>query len=138
LDQDCDVVTVHDGARPFVSPGLIDRCVDAARTEGAVVVGLRAKDTVKIVTDQGLVRATPARESLWQIQTPQAFQTEIIREAYRRGAEEQADATDDSMLVEQLGYPVRVLEGEETNIKITVPQDILIAEALLRGGRIPL
>jgi 2-C-methyl-D-erythritol 4-phosphate cytidylyltransferase len=136
--EDCDVVAVHDGARPFVSPGLIDRCVDAARTEGAVVVGLRVKDTVKIVTDQGLVRATPARQSLWQIQTPQAFQTEIIREAYRRAAEEQADATDDSMLVEKLGHPVRVLEGEETNIKITVPQDLLIAEALLRGGRIAL
>jgi 2-C-methyl-D-erythritol 4-phosphate cytidylyltransferase len=138
LEQDCDVVAVHDGARPFVSPGLIDRCVHAARTEGAVVVGLRAKDTVKIVTDQGLVRTTPARESLWQIQTPQAFQTEIIREAYRRAAEEQTDATDDSMLVEKLGHPVRVLEGEETNIKITVPEDLLIAEALLQGGRIPL
>jgi 2-C-methyl-D-erythritol 4-phosphate cytidylyltransferase len=138
LEQDCDVVAVHDGARPFVSPGLIDRCVDAARTEGAVVVGLRAKDTVKIVTAQGLVRATPARESLWQIQTPQAFQTEIIREAYGRAAEKPGDATDCSMLVEKLGHPVRVLEGEETNIKITVPQDLLIAEALLRGGRIPL
>lgn len=138
LDKDCDVVVVHDGARPFVSPELIDRCVDAARAEGAAVVGLRAKDTLKVVTDQGLVSATPARESLWQIQTPQAFQTEMLREAHRRAAEERTEATDDSMLVERLGRPVRVLEGEETNIKITVPQDLLIAEALLRAGQIRL
>jgi 2-C-methyl-D-erythritol 4-phosphate cytidylyltransferase len=138
LEEGCEVVVVHDGARPFVSPGLIDRCVAAARADGAAVAGLRPKDTIKIVTDEGLVRSTPARKSLRQIQTPQAFQTEIIREAYRGAAEEQTDATDDSMLVEKLGHPVRVLEGEETNIKITVPEDLLIAEALLRGGRIPL
>jgi 2-C-methyl-D-erythritol 4-phosphate cytidylyltransferase len=136
LDEDCDVVVIHDGARPFVSPHLIDRCVEVASREGAVVAGIPVRSTIKIVSAKREVQETPPRSSLWEIQTPQAFRGEIIREAYRRAAEEGIEATDDAMLVERLGKKVKVIEGAPTNVKITLPEDLLWAEALLREGRI--
>lgn len=134
LDTDCEVVVIHDGVRPFVSPSLIDRCVEKAFQKGAVVVGVPVRDTIKVVSVDRQVRETPSRDSLWEIQTPQAFRTEIIREAFRHAAIEGVEATDDAMLVESLGKSVALLEGERTNIKITVPEDLLFAEALLRAG----
>lgn len=134
LDPDCEVVVIHDGARPFVAPEIIDRCVEAAYREGAVVVGVPVSDTVKVVSSSRRVKETPPRDSLWEIQTPQAFQTEIIREAFRQAALKDTDVTDDATLVERLGRSVSVLEGGRTNIKITVPEDLLLAEALLRAG----
>lgn len=138
LDSDCEVVVIHDGVRPFVSSRLIDRCVELAFREGAVVVGIPVRETVKVVTADRRVRETPRRDSLWKIQTPQVFRTEIIREAYDRAEREGTEATDDAMLVEQLGISVIVLEGHSSNIKITVPEDLLFAEALLRDGQLPI
>jgi 2-C-methyl-D-erythritol 4-phosphate cytidylyltransferase len=137
LDADCEVVVIHDGVRPFVSPQLIDRCVEAAFRKGAAVVGVPVRSTIKIVSPDRRVQQTPPRGSLWEIQTPQVFRIEIIREAYARAAREETDATDDAMLVERLGRDVTLLEGHPTNIKITVPEDLLLAEALLREGRVP-
>ena len=137
LDPDCEVVVIHDGARPFVAPGIIDRCVEAAFREGAVVVGVPVSSTVKVVSPSRRVGETPPRDCLWEIQTPQAFQTEIIREAFRQAAPKDADVTDDATLVERLGRSVAVMEGRRTNIKITVPEDLLFAEALLRAGLAP-
>ena len=137
LDSDCEVVVIHDGARPFVAPEIIDRCVEAAFREGAVVVGVPVSSTVKVVSSSRRVKETPPRDCLWEIQTPQAFQTEIIRQAFRKASEEDTDVTDDATLVERLGKSVTVLEGTRTNIKITVPEDLLFAEALLRGGLAP-
>ena len=137
LDADCEVVIIHDGVRPFVSSRLIDRCVEVAFKEGAVIVGVPVRDTIKVISTDRLVRETPPRNSLWQIQTPQVFRTEIIREAYRQAVREGTEATDDAMLVERLGKNVTLLEGQTTNIKITVPEDILFAEALLREGQVP-
>lgn len=134
LDADCEVVVIHDGARPLVSPALIDRCVEAAMAEGAAVVGVPARDTIKFVTTDLRVSETPARDMLWEIQTPQAFRVEIAREAHRRAVADGAEGTDDAALVERLGKPVAVLEGERTNIKITFPEDLLVAEALLSGS----
>ena len=134
LDPDCEVVVIHDGARPFVSPQLIDRCVETASRDGAVVVGVPARDTIKRVTDDRLVEETPPRDFLWEMQTPQVFRSEMIREAYDRAQREGAEATDDAALVERLGMRVRLLEGERTNIKITLPQDLLLAEAMIREG----
>jgi 2-C-methyl-D-erythritol 4-phosphate cytidylyltransferase len=108
--------------------------VEVALQEGAVVVGVPVRDTIKVVSEDRRIRETPPRDSLWEIQTPQAFRTEIIREAFRHAACEGAEATDDAMLVERLGKKVAVLEGQRTNIKITVPEDLVIAEALLREG----
>ena len=137
LDPDCGVVVIHDGARPFVAPEIIDRCVEAAFREGAVVVGVPVSSTVKVVSSSRRVKETPPRDSLWEIQTPQAFQTEIIREAFRQAALKDTDVTDDATLVEQMGRSVAVMEGRRTNIKITVPEDLLFAEALLRAGLAP-
>jgi len=137
LDPDCEIVVIHDAARPFVSASLIDRCVDEACQAGAVVVGVPVKDTIKVVSDEHWVQATPARSSLWEIQTPQVFRKELIVEAHDRAVRQAIDATDDSTLVEQMGKPVLVLRGETTNIKITTPEDILLAEALLRAERAP-
>jgi len=136
LDTDCEVVVIHDGARPFVSSGLIDQCVEKAFTEGAVVVGLPVRDTIKVVVASQRVSETPPRGSLWEIQTPQVFRVELIREAYLRAARDGIEATDDAMLVERLGATVSVLEGERTNIKITFLEDFLFGEALLSDGRI--
>ena len=136
LDDDCEVVVIHDGARPLISPALIHRCVEAAAKEGAAVVGVPVHDTIKVVSASGRVESTPARDSLWEIQTPQAFQVEIIRDAHRRAEKDGIEATDDAMLVERLGKSVVVLEGDRTNIKITTPEDLLIAEALIRQRRV--
>lgn len=137
LDADCEVVVIHDGARPLVSRGLIDRCVAAAFAEGAVVAGLPARNTVKFVSPDRRVEETPPRGSLWEIQTPQAFRVEIILEAHRRAAGKGEEVTDDATLVERLGKRVTVVDGERTNIKVTFPEDLLLAEALLRAGQIP-
>ncbi|MBI4487526.1 MAG: 2-C-methyl-D-erythritol 4-phosphate cytidylyltransferase [Deltaproteobacteria bacterium] len=137
LDADCEIVIIHDGARPFVSPRLIDRCVEVAFKEGAVVVGVPVRDTIKVISADRRVRETPPRDSLWEIQTPQVFRIDIIREAYDRAAREGTEATDDAMLVERLGKSVALLEGHATNIKITLPEDLLFAEALLREGLVP-
>jgi len=136
LGLDCEIVAIHDGARPFISAALIDRCVDEASRSGAAVIGVPVRDTIKVVSADHWVKATPARDTLWEIQTPQAFRKELIVEAHNWGRLQAIEATDDAMLVEQMGQPVFLLEGERTNIKITIPEDVLLAEALLREGRV--
>jgi len=137
LDDDCEVVAIHDGARPFVLPRLIDQCVEEALRGNSVVVGVPAQDTVKVVSAHRLIQETPARDSLWTIQTPQVFPVSVIREAYLQGEREGVEATDDATLVERLGMAVHVVVGERTNIKITFSQDLLFAELLLSAGKIP-
>jgi len=136
IAADTDLVVIHDGARPFVSPALIDRCCEAAYEKGAVVVGLPARDTVKVVSPERWVQSTPLRDGLWEIQTPQAFRRELIVAAHDWAQREEVKASDDAMLVERMGNPVFVLDGEKTNIKITVPEDLWLAETLLREGRV--
>ncbi len=136
LDDDCEVVVIHDGARPFVSAAIIDRCVDAAFRVGAVVVGVPVEDTIKVVSAKGEVQQTPPRDTLWKIQTPQVFRVEVIREAYERAVAEGVDATDDAMLVERLGRGVTVLKGDNSNFKVTFPEDLLLAEMLVSTGNI--
>jgi 2-C-methyl-D-erythritol 4-phosphate cytidylyltransferase len=135
LDEDCEVVLVHDGARPLVSPALIDRCAALALKDGAAVVGAPVKDTIKVVSASRHIESTPPRETLWEIQTPQAFRVEILRDAHLRAERDGIEATDDAMLVERLGKPVAVIENERSNIKLTTPEDFVIAEALIRAGR---
>jgi 2-C-methyl-D-erythritol 4-phosphate cytidylyltransferase len=136
IGSDADIVVIHDGARPFVSPALIDRCVQATRDKGAVVVGVPVRDTIKIVSNDRWAQTTLSRSSLWAIQTPQVFRKQWIVEAHDRAAREAFEATDDAMLVERIGKPVFVVDGESTNIKITTPEDVWFAEALLREKRI--
>jgi 2-C-methyl-D-erythritol 4-phosphate cytidylyltransferase len=134
LDADCEIVVVHDAVRPLVSPALIDRCAEAANKDGAAVSGLPVSDTIKVVSADRRAEATPPRDMLWSIQTPQAFRVGLLREAHRRAEIDRFEATDDAMLVERLGEKVVVVEGERRNIKITTPEDLSFAEALLAGG----
>jgi 2-C-methyl-D-erythritol 4-phosphate cytidylyltransferase len=130
-----EIVVIHDGARPLVSPVLIDRCVEVARQEGAAIAGVPARDTIKIVSGDRRVQSTPDRNSLWEIQTPQVFRKDLLMEGHERALRDGFSATDDAMLIERMGKPVFVVEGERSNLKVTLPEDILLAEALFQYGR---
>jgi len=132
LEGRARIVLVHDGARPLVSGELIDRLVESA-DEGGVVPGLRLTDTLKEVDADGTVTATPARERFRSVQTPQVFPLETLLRVHRRARVEGVRATDDAALVERYGIPVRVIEGDVANIKITTPFDLALAEMLARG-----
>jgi 2-C-methyl-D-erythritol 4-phosphate cytidylyltransferase len=134
VSSDCDVVVIHDGARPFVGPELIDRVIEEASSREAVVVGVPVRDTIKVISKDRQILSTPARDCLWEIQTPQAFERSLIFEAHEAAKRNEQDATDDASLVERLGKPVYLIDGERTNIKITLPEDLLFAEALVAGG----
>lgn len=133
---DAEVVLVHDGARPFVAPEVIDRVLAAAR-EGGAIAAVRVTDTIKEAGEDGVILSTPDRSRLWQAQTPQGFPLAALREAYRAARREGWRATDDAALCERVGIPVRVVEGAPENLKITRPADLLVAEALARGLRQP-
>jgi 2-C-methyl-D-erythritol 4-phosphate cytidylyltransferase len=134
LDPDPDFVLVHDGVRPFFPSALIGEVVQAVRTYQAAVVAVPVKDTIKIADVAGFVKKTPERRSLWAVQTPQAFSYPLLLEAYREGRQRKLQVTDDAMLVEALGYRVKLVLGTYENIKITTPEDFVLAEALLAKG----
>jgi 2-C-methyl-D-erythritol 4-phosphate cytidylyltransferase len=128
-----DYVLIHDGARPFISADLINNIIIQVAAYKACVVGVPVKDTIKIVDEDNIVVTTPPRDKMWMIQTPQAFEYDLIRKAYN-GLMEQEDimVTDDAMVLEQmLGYKVKIIEGTYRNIKITTPEDIQIAESFI-------
>lgn len=126
-----DIVAVHDGARPLVTPDLISRTITAARESGAAVAAVPMIDTVKESGKDDLVVRTLDRSWLWQIQTPQTFKTELLRRAYAAAAADAIVATDDSALVERLGVPVRLIMGSYENIKVTRPEDLAVVESRL-------
>ncbi|QQR79278.1 MAG: 2-C-methyl-D-erythritol 4-phosphate cytidylyltransferase [Deltaproteobacteria bacterium] len=125
----CDMVLVHDAARPFVSLEMIDRLVQGVQEVGAAVVGIPVKDTLKNVAG-GLVKETVDRNPLWSIQTPQAIRYDIFKKAVELSQKENFLGTDESMLVEKAGFPVKIVMGSAYNFKITTPEDLAIAEAL--------
>lgn len=129
-----DYVLIHDGARPFVDEDMIKRSIDGAKCYQACVVGMPVKDTIKVVGEDGVAKGTPDRRTLWQIQTPQSFSYPLILDAYAKMiAEADCAVTDDAMVLEQVtGRRVRVIEGSYQNIKITTPEDLLVAEAYLK------
>ena len=124
--EGCDWVVVHDGARPLVTKDLIERGVKAAQETGAAVAAIPVTDTIKVAGSDRIVHQTPPRQNLWAVQTPQVFRFGIIAEAYKQA---KGEVTDDASLVEQLGYKVKLYMGSYDNIKITTPDDLLIAEA---------
>ena len=130
LSDKVKLVAVQDGARPLVTGEVIDRTVRAAHTYGAAAPGVPVKDTVKIVQG-GLVQSTPDRNTLQAIQTPQVFDRDLLAAALKKAKKEKASITDDCSAVERLGMSVRIVEGDEKNIKITTPMDLIIAEKLL-------
>ena len=123
-----EIIMIHDGVRPFVTERILRDSVEAARRCGGAVAALHPKDTIKL-TDYPDIIETLDRRRLVQAQTPQTFRAKIIRDAYRRAAERGVFSTDDAALVEQAGGTVVVVEGDWRNIKITSPEDLLIAEA---------
>lgn len=125
---------IHDGARPLVSPPVIDRVVDAAFHAGAATAAVRVKDTVKVADERGFIRATPDRRLLWNVQTPQVFARRLYVEAMQQARAEGREYTDDCQLIERTGHPVLLCEGDYANIKLTTPEDVAYAESLLRGG----
>ena len=127
--EDCQWVVIHDGARPLVSPELISRGLEEASGFGAAIAGVPVNDTIKVVGEDGFVLDTPDRKGLWAVQTPQVFRSDIIKEAYFRAY---GEATDDAMLVERLGYRVKVYMGSYDNIKVTTRRDLALAEAILK------
>ncbi|WP_306535682.1 2-C-methyl-D-erythritol 4-phosphate cytidylyltransferase [Geobacter sp.] len=126
-----DVVLIHDGVRPFVTEDILSRATAVARENDGALVAVPAKDTVKMV-ENGIITATPPRETLWLAQTPQAFRYGIIRAAHEVADAERFLGTDDAMLVERLGRQVRIVVGDYRNIKITTPEDMVLAEAFLK------
>ncbi|MBN2831173.1 MAG: 2-C-methyl-D-erythritol 4-phosphate cytidylyltransferase [Candidatus Omnitrophica bacterium] len=131
LSPDTGYVLIHDGARPFISAGMVSSVLGAAKRFGAAIVGAPVKYTVKEVFDNTVVK-TLNRESLWEIQTPQVFKKKLILEACKKA--KRLKVTDDAMLVEKLGGRVKVVFGSYSNIKITTAEDLILAEAILKKG----
>jgi 2-C-methyl-D-erythritol 4-phosphate cytidylyltransferase len=131
LPKDTDIVAIHDGVRPFVTKAMIEDSIHSAGRYGAVILAMPVKETIKISNSDGTVLKTLDRESLWQIQTPQTFQVNVIKEAYYRATEDGFIGTDDASLVERLGVKVHILPGSYTNIKITTLEDLLLANLFL-------
>ena len=127
-----DLVLIHDGVRPFVPVDVLERAASAADEFGGAVVAVPVKDTVKIV-HQGIITDTPPREQLWLAQTPQAFRYGLIRAAYDGARAEGFLGTDDASLVERQGRQLHIVMGDYRNIKITTPEDMVLAEAFLQG-----
>ena len=134
LSRDVDIVVVHDGVRPFVTREMIEESIQAARRFKAAVVAVPVKETIKVAGADRIVLKTLDRESLWKIQTPQTFQVEVIKEAFRRAAEDGFIGTDDASLVERIGINVYILPGSYNNIKITTPEDLILASLILQMG----
>lgn len=125
------IILIHDGARPLVDPATVGEAVEAARRHGAAGVAVPVKDTIKTVDPDGFIGGTPDRSTLWAIQTPQVFAADLLRQAYALAARDGILATDDAALVERLGVKVKIVRGNYSNLKITTPEDLVIAEALL-------
>jgi len=125
--EGCHWVVIHDGARPLVTDDLIRRGLAEAEETGAAVAAVPVTDTIKVAGDDRIVRSTPLRDNLWAVQTPQVFRFDIITKAYRQV---KAEVTDDASLVEQSGYKVKLYMGSYDNIKVTIPDDLAVAEVL--------
>ena len=132
--RDADYVLIHDGARPFVNQDIIRRCMQEVQKYQACVVGMPVKDTIKIADEEGYAKQTPDRKNVWMIQTPQTFSYALIYEAYEEMLKTEDTAiTDDAMVLERIkGKKSKLIEGSYRNIKITTPEDLLIADVYLQ------
>jgi 2-C-methyl-D-erythritol 4-phosphate cytidylyltransferase len=128
----CGIVLIHDGARPFADPGSIMKCINAAAEFGSACAAVRVKDTIKSADEDFMVTGTLDRSELWSVQTPQGFKYHIVMEAHESAARDGFAGTDDAVLVERLGYGLRIVEGSYYNIKITTQEDLVFADAIAR------
>ena len=132
VPQDTEIVLIHDGVRPFVTEEILERSIAAAIRAGGCVAGVPAKDTIKVCNAEGFAVATPDRNTLWQIQTPQTFRRKEILSAYEAAKKDGFLGTDDASVAERSGFPVQVIMGSYRNIKITTKEDLLIGMAFLK------
>ena len=130
LSKQVKLAAVQDGARPLITEAVIDRTIRAAHTYGAAAPAIPVKDTIKVV-EGGLVTTTPDRNTLKAIQTPQVFDVDLLKGALKKAEQEGTSITDDCSAVELMGFKVRIVEGDERNIKVTTPMDLKIAQMLL-------
>ena len=131
LPAEAKQVLIHDGARCLATPELFNRCVDALQTCQGFIAAVPVKDTIKVVDANQFIQDTPDRSQLWAAQTPQGFQVDILKQCHEKGRQLGWEVTDDAALFEKCGLPVRIVPGEETNLKITTPVDLAIAEWIL-------
>jgi len=128
--DDSEIILIHDGARPFIRQETINSVIKDAQEHGVSVVGAPVKDTIKLAED-GFVKETMDRSKLWAVQTPQAFQGDIIKKAHEKALDDKFLGTDDTSLAERIGYKVKLTKGHYDNIKITTPDDLILAEKIL-------
>lgn len=126
-----DIVLVHDGVRPFIRIEKIDELIEVCNVTGAALLAVRPNDTIKMQDTDQFVKETIDRSALWNIQTPQAFDYELLKRAFDKAREDFYYGTDESMLVERLGERIKIIEGDYNNIKITTPEDLMLAEYIL-------
>ncbi|MBR8828397.1 MAG: 2-C-methyl-D-erythritol 4-phosphate cytidylyltransferase [Gomphosphaeria aponina SAG 52.96 = DSM 107014] len=124
-------VLIHDGARCLVTPQLFDRCADVLLTCPGLIAAIPVKDTIKIVGEQQIIQSTPERRNLWAAQTPQGFEVQLLKECHQQGHRQGWEVTDDAALLEKCNLPVKIVAGEETNLKVTTPIDLAIAQFIL-------
>lgn len=132
LPATAERVLIHDGARCLATPDLLDRCALALLNCSGLIAAVPVKDTIKVVDETGLIQSTPDRRQLWAAQTPQGFQVKLLKQCHDEGRRLGWEVTDDAALFEKCGLPVQIVEGEETNLKVTTPVDLTIAEFILR------
>lgn len=132
VNANCNIVIIHDGARPFIRSGIINESIREANSNNAVVVGVPVKDTIKVVNSDNIIKDTPDRKYLWAVQTPQVFNYKLLMDAYENAYNKGYYGTDDAMLVEYLGQEVKMIMGSYENIKITTKEDINFGEQILR------
>jgi len=131
LEETPEIVVVHDGVRPFTTPQMIADTVEAAEQHGAAITAIPVSDTIKKVNGDGFVEQTVSRDGLWRVQTPQAFQYNLLQKAFEKATTDSYYGTDEGALVEYLGNQVKIVSGSELNIKITRREDLILGESLL-------
>ena len=132
LPTEAQRVLIHDGARCLATPQLLDRCAAVLLDCPGLIAAVPVKDTIKVVNETGIIQDTPDRRQLWAAQTPQGFEVQLLKQCHDQGRNSGWEVTDDAALFERCGLPVRIVEGEETNLKVTTPIDLAIAEFILR------
>jgi 2-C-methyl-D-erythritol 4-phosphate cytidylyltransferase len=132
LPQNAEKVLIHDGARCLATPDLFNRCAETLLHSQALIAAIPVKDTIKVVNSNLIVKDTPPRENLWAAQTPQGFDVKLLKECHQKGLNLGWEVTDDAALLEKCGFPVQIVNGEETNLKVTTPIDLTIAEFILK------
>ncbi|MBD2204475.1 2-C-methyl-D-erythritol 4-phosphate cytidylyltransferase [Calothrix sp. FACHB-1219] len=133
LPAAAEQVLIHDGARCLATPDLLNACAEAIRHCPGLIAAIPVKDTIKVVDERGIIQSTPDRSQLWAAQTPQGFDVKLLKECHAKGVQEGWEVTDDAALFEKCGIEVRIVPGEETNLKVTTPQDLAIAEFILKS-----